>query len=451
MKERDRIIYSVLEYGAIQDKCDDSTEAFQSAVNACRTAGGGTVLIPTGVYTIATVQLYSNIHLLFEPGAYVFGVEDPDKFMPREKLGYPLYQDASHSCICHSMFWAEDCENITISGEGTIDMQSVWEKRDTPGEGQWTARRAAKIFGFRRCKNVEMRDLTLLHATDLSVYFVGCEHVRVSGLRLDVNIDGISPDCCRDVVIRDCTIRSGDDGIVLKSSYALNRKELCQNVTVENCTVSSRCNAIKLGTESNGGFKDIMIRNCKIHDTYYAGVSLEITDGGEMDGVKVSDLSMENVGYPLFVILSDRRRGPEGTTIGSMRNVELRRITARGPYKPFLAPQLTALWKGEQMDMPCLMPSSVTGQPGNPIENITLSDIDFTVPGGGTEEDRQMNVPEISHVYPENDRFGKTLPAYGIYFRHVKRVTLDNIRITPMEADRRDRLVFEDVEICSGQ
>ena len=449
-RKYDQMIYSVLDYGAVPDKCIDSTGAFQSAVDACQEAGGGTVLIPSGEYTIATVRLYSNVHLLFEQGAWIFGTEDPDKFMPREELGYPRYQDASHSCICHSMFWAEDCENITVSGGGTIDMQSVWEKRDTPGEGQWTARRAAKIFGFRRCKHVEMRDLTLLRATDLAVYFVGCEHVRVSGLKLDVNIDGISPDCCRDVVIRDCVIRSGDDGIVLKSSYALNRNVLCENVTVENCTVSSRCNAIKLGTESNGGFKNIVIRNCRIHDTYYAGVSLEITDGGDMDGVKVSDLSMENVGYPLFVILSDRRRGPEGTTIGSMRNIEIRRITAKGPYKLFLAPQLTALWEGERMDMPCLMPSSVTGQPDRPIENITLSDIDFTVPGGGTLEDRAMVVPEITHEYPENDRFGKTLPAYGIYFRHVKGLMLDNIRITPMEEDQRDMLVFEDVENMNG-
>ncbi|MBQ8814412.1 MAG: right-handed parallel beta-helix repeat-containing protein [Lachnospiraceae bacterium] len=440
-------MYNILAYGAVKNRKFDSTAAFRSAVDACRAAGGGTVVIPDGEYTIASVRLYSNIHLLFEPGAYVYGSEDPDKFEPRENLGYPLYQDASHSCIRHSMFWAEGCENITVSGAGTIDMQSVWEKRDTPGEGQWTARRAAKIFGFRECRSVTVMDMTLLHATDLAVYFLGCEHVRVSGLKLDVNIDGISPDCCRDVVISDCKIRSGDDGIVLKSSYALNRREFCKDVTVKNCVVSSRCNAIKLGTESNGGFQNIHISNCEIHDTYYAGVSLEITDGGDMDGVTVTDLKMRNVGYPLFVILSDRRRGPAGTTIGSMKNIEISRITAVGPYEPFKAPQLTALWEGEQMDMPCLMPSSVTGQPGVPIENISLADLNFTVPGGGTEADRDMVVPEITHEYPENDRFGETLPAYGIYFRHMKGLHLKNIDIRPIQEDKREMLVFEDVEM----
>lgn len=439
---------NISNYGAVCDKAVDSTAAFQSAVDACHAAGGGTVVIPAGEYTIATVRLYSNIQLVFQPGAVLYGSEDPDKFDPREDLGYPLYQDASHSCIHHSMFWAEECENITVSGAGTIDMQSVWEKRDTPGEGQWTARRAAKIFGFRNCENVALKDLTLLHATDLAVYFLGCSHVRVSRLHLDVNIDGISPDCCRDVVISDCRIRSGDDGIVLKSSYALNRKELCQDITVSNCVVSSRCNAIKLGTESNGGFKNIHISGCRIHDTYYAGVSLEITDGGEMDAVTVTDLNMRNVGYPLFVILSDRRRGPAGTAIGSMKNIEISRITAVGPYEPFRAPQLTALWEGERMDMPCLMPSSVTGQPGVPIENISLSDLNFTVPGGGTEANRGVKVPEITHEYPENDRFGETLPAYGIYFRHVKGLYLKNIDIRPIEEDKREMLVFEDVEIA---
>ena len=441
------IMYSIVDYGAEKNREFDSTEAFRSAVEACHAAGGGTVVVPAGEYTIATVRLYSNIHLLFEPGAFVYGSEDPDKFDPREDLGYPLYQDASHSCVRHSMFWAENCENISVSGAGTIDMQSVWEKRDTPGEGQWTARRAAKIFGFRRCRCVTVKDLTLLRATDLAVYFLGCAQVRVRGLTLDVNIDGISPDCCRDVVISGCKIRSGDDGIVLKSSYALNRRELCADVTVENCVVSSRCNAIKLGTESNGGFRNILIRNCRIHDTYYAGVSLEITDGGEMDGVTVMDLEMRNVGYPLFIILSDRRRGPAGTTIGSMKNIEISRIKAIGPYAPFKAPQLTALWEGERMDMPCLMPSSVTGQPGVPIENICLSDLTFEVPGGGTEADRNRPVPEITHQYPENDRFGETLPAYGIYFRHVKGLTLKNIDVRPIEKDKREMLVFEDVEV----
>lgn len=438
-------MFIVTQYGAIPDKNFDSTAAFQQAVDACRQALGGVVYIPAGQYTIATVRLYSHVHLQFEKGACLYGSKDPDRFMPREQLGYPLYQDASHSCVQHSMFWASGCEDIKVSGAGIIDMQSVWEKRDTPGEGQWTARRAAKILAFRECKQIIIQDLTLLHATDLAVYFLGCSQVRAKGLTLDVNIDGISPDCCRDVVISDCRIRSGDDGIVLKSSYALNKREICRDVTVKNCEVSSRCNAIKLGTESNGGFENIHISDCNIHDTYYAGVSLEITDGGVMDGVQVEDMTMRNVGYPLFVILSDRRRGPEGTTIGKMRNIQISRITAKGPYVPFQAPQLTALWDGEKMDMPCLMPSSVTGQADAPVENITISDLTIEVPGGGTKADRDMVVPEITHMYPENDRFGKTLPAYGIYFRHVRNLKLKNMDIRPMQADAREMLVFDDV------
>lgn len=439
-------MFNIVDFGAVNDRHADATAAVQRAVDACSQSGGGTVYIPAGQYSAATVRLRSHVHLVFERGACLFGSENPDRFMPRENLGYPLYQDASHSCVRHSMFFAENCEDIVISGEGIIDMQSIWEKRDTPGEGQWTARRAAKIMAFRNCRDVAVKDLTLLHATDLAVYFLGCSHVRAEKLTLDVNIDGISPDCCRDVVISNCRIHSGDDGIVLKSSYALNRKEICRDVTVQNCTVSSRCNAIKLGTESNGGFENILIRDCTIHDTYYAGVSLEITDGGVMDGVQVKKLTMRNVGYPLFVILSDRGRGPAGTQIGALRNVEIDGISAKGPYVPFLAPQLTALWEGERMDLPCLMPSSVTGQMGAPVENITISNVQIEVPGSGTEADARLIVPEITHEYPENDRFGKTLPAYGIYFRHVKGLNLRNIDIRPMHADEREMLVFDDVE-----
>ena len=439
-------MYNILDYGAMNNRNFDSTPGIRKAVEACRANGGGVVYIPFGVYTVGSVQLYSNVHVVFEAGAMFYGHEDPDKFEPREVLDYPLYQDASHSYFHHSMFWAEDCENISITGLGTIDMQHKWEKQNTPGEKDWTGKRAVKIIALKNCKNIAIYDLTLLHATDLAVYLAGCERVRISKLNIDTDIDGISPDCCKDVVISDCVIRSGDDSIVLKSSYTLNEKRICENIAVTNCVVSARANAIKLGTESNGGYKNISISNCVVRDTYYSGISLEVTDGGELDGVTISNISMQNVGYPIFIILSDRARGPEGTKIGSLKNVIIDQVTAIGPYKPFLAPQMTALWAGEQMDMPCLMPSSVTGQPYAKVENITLSNLTFEVPGGGTEEDRNMVVPEITNIYPENDRFGNTLPAYGIYFRHVKNLTLSNINIKTMNPDARDMFVFDDVE-----
>lgn len=437
---------NIVSFGAVNDGTVDSTKYVQLAVDDCHKNGGGIVYIPYGTYKIATVRLYSDIHFVFEPGAKLLGSEDPDAFSERESVPYTLYQDTSHSYFHHSMFWAEDCVNISFTGLGTIDMQNVWEKEDYPGENNpWSGRRAAKIFALKNCNNITITDLTLLRATDLAIYLAGCEKVLLSKLVIDVDMDGITPDCCKDVIISDCFVRTGDDAIVIKSTYTLNKIKDCEDIAITNCSMTTAGSAVKIGTESNGSFRNISVSNCVVHDTQYAGISLLITDGGDLDGVSVSNITMNNVGFPFVIILSDRARGPEGTKMGSIKNIMISNVTYSGPYKKYMMPQMTSLWDGEQFRMPCIMPASITGQPDKKVENITLSNIHLEVLGGGTEEDKNMVVPEITKMYPKNPAFGKTLPAYGIYFRHVKNLTLTNVVVETINDDARNEFVFDDV------
>ncbi len=439
-------MHNILDYGASRDGQTLSTHSFQSAVDACRSEGGGVVYVPFGTYVTATVVLCSNVHFVFEPGTVILGPLDPDVYHPREQIDYPLYQDASHSYVKRSMFVAENCENISFAGRATIDMRDVWENTPVAGESAWTSRRGAKIFAFKECRQIRLSDMTLLHATDVAVYLAGCENVAVRGLTLDVNIDGISPDCCKNVMISDCGIRSGDDAIVLKTSYVLNRKCACENIAISNCVVSSRCNAIKIGTETNGDFRNITINNCTIYNTYYGGVSVESTDGANIDGVVISNITMQNVGSPIFVILSDRGRGPEGTSIGSMRNVVIDNITASGPYVSWKAPQLSHLAQKDHVCMADISPCTITGQPYRKIESICLSNIYLTVPGGGTEEERDVILPEITKLYPQNVSFGDRFPVYGMFFRHISSLTMNNVNVTVLREDKREAFCFDDVD-----
>ncbi len=440
-------MFNLIDFGAKADINAVSTVAFQNAVDACEKQGGGTIFVPFGEFVIGTVFLCDNVHFVFEAGAKILGSENLEDFAPREKPEYPLYQDASHSYFDRSMFVAKNKSNITFSGFGTIDMREVWENEPVEGESEWNAQRAVKIFSFKECKDISVTDLTLLHSTDLALYFAGCERVKVRGLTIDVNIDGISPDCCKSVIITDCIIRSGDDGIVLKSSYTLNKIKDCENVVISNCTVTSRCSAIKLGTESNGGFKNVAISNCAIYDTYYGAISIESTDGGEVDGISVSNIVMKNVGYPFFIILSGRLRGPKGTSLGSMKNITVSNITASGPFTPWLAPRITALWeKGESLWSSQVMPSTITGQPDGKIENVSFSNIFITTAGGGKTEDKSVILPEITKLYPENYQFGDKFPVYGMYFRHVKGLTLNGVTVQTTEKDERNAFAFDDIE-----
>lgn len=443
-------IYNVIEYGAKNDGVTLNTAAVQAAIDACSASGGGTVLFTDGDFVLSTVFLKDNVRILIDKSARILGAESFDDYCFHEKIDYPAYQDQSHTYFDCSMFVGRGCENIAITGEGEIDMRSVWDeenKRDI-------VHRGPKCIALKECKSVEISGLEIKNVTDLAVYFAGCENVDIYGLKLQVYIDGISPDNSKNVRIRDCDIDCGDDGIVFKSSYTLNRIDECRNITVSNCRVKSRCSAIKFGTETNGGFYDITIDNVDIRETRITGIAIESVDGAIIDGLTLKNIKMRNVGAPLFVHLGQRMRGPKGLEIGRIRNITLENITAEGPYEPYeaIAWNYVSYTAKDNLQYPWSMNSSpaekqftsnVCGLKGIPLENITLRNVTLKVEGGVSEYER--NVPDKAPEYPEVFVYGGELPAKGIFFRYINGLTLDNVRISTYNPDAREDFVFDDV------
>jgi hypothetical protein len=244
-----------------------------------------------------------------------------------------------------------------------------------------------------------------------------------------LDIDG-----CRNVIISDCFADTEDDAITLKSSFDRST----ENVTVTNCVLSSQCNAIKLGTESNGGFRNISISNCVIDSSYVSkpgfldrekgnsGISLLMVDGGVLENITITNIAMSGVVVPLFLRLGNRARpfenGMQKPEMGSFRNVVISNLTARdvGP-----------------------LGCSITGLPGYEIEDVTLSHIQMTFPGGGSAEDASREIPELAEEYPAAAMFGR-LPAWGLYCRHVKGLRLTQLDLQVEDADERPAIIFED-------
>lgn len=443
-------MFNIVDYGAVSGGKVLCREAFQKAIDACYNAGGGRVYVPSGTYLMGTVFLKDNVHIYLEAGSLILGSTDlKNDFAPDEAIPYPVYQDASHTFFHHSLFVAENLKNISITGSGKIDMQSKYESDDfTPVRGIGVCPkgsfRGAKAIAFKECEDVLLKDFSLYNATDLAIYLAGCNTIRVSGLVIDTHIDGINIDCCKDTVISDCIIRSGDDGIVPKSSYVLGRKQFTENLVVTNCIVSSECNAIKLGTESNGGFKNVTVSNCVIYDTRSVGISVEAVDGGEIDGVTFTNITSKNVGCPFFVIVGDRARGPEGTGIGSIKNVSISHLIHTGPYSelprkrgPYFR-HLETLPFNHQAGM-------VVGLEGHLVENVTLEDIHLEMQGGEGKEAAEHIVPENPKGYPDANIFG-TLNSYGFFIRHAKNVKATNITASVINPDERKEIHVDDVE-----
>jgi hypothetical protein len=243
------------------------------------------------------------------------------------------------------------------------------------------------------------------------------------------------------VMVSNCRINSpGDDGLCPKSSYALGRPVITENLTIVNCQVSgfregtlldgtmqaSRpgTGRIKFGTESNGGFRNCTVVNCTFR--MCKGLALEEVDGGIMENITINNLTMIDVGqYPIYITLGRRNRGPEGTPIGTARNILISNVIATGVDR----------MSGIQ----------VTGLPDHPIEGVRLENIRIVYKGGGTTKDAERIFPELDTGYPQPNKLGTT-PAYGLFARHVRDLELANIRLSFASDHLRPALVCHDID-----
>ena len=458
------MIYKVEQFGAVADGVTLCTSAVQKGIDFCAQYGGGTLLFSSGNYVLGSLFLKSNVHIQIDKGVKLLGAPSYYDFAQEEKVDYPIYQDSSHTYFHPSMFVGLDCENISIVGDGEIDMRSVWDEDGVRGEA--IKHRGAKCIALKNCKNIEIANLTINNVTDLAVYFAGCENVDIYGLKLRVYIDGISPDNSKNVRIHDCEVEAGDDAIVFKSSYTLNRLGVCKDVKVWNCRLKSRCTAIKFGTETNGGFENIDIQNIEIFDTRITGIAIESVDGAVIDGVFIKNVKMRNVNAPLFIHLGKRMRGPAGRDIGEIKNVIIENVIAEGPYEPYeiiawnyfsykdndtyqypwvfgKAESFDDTKEGNSAESDWQMTSNMCGLKGNTLKNITLRNVSLYLDGGVKNFKRE--VPEDAQDYPEVYVYGRILPAKGIYFRHIEGLTLENVQVKTYREDKREDFIFDSV------
>lgn len=436
--------FSIRDFGATGNGESLDTGAIQAAVNGCAGKGGGTVLVPPGVYLTGGIVLKDNVTLHIAAGATLLGSTDLEQ-----------YHDSMESLIC-----AHRARNVRIEGGGTIDGQGA--KFDIPDEflplGAWGGR--PRLVFFRECQEVQVVDVTLKDSSFWAAHFLACRGLKVRGLTIDsyvrLNNDGIDIDSCEDVLVSDCVISCGDDAIALKNGI----RRPCRNVAVTNCIVSTRWAAFRIGPESCGGFENIAISNCVVRRAHGCGVKLQMWEGSFMRNIAISNLVMDDVTGPICIRLSGWERGrrnwddmPEWSErgrsqpFGEIRNVMISHIEARVPEVPAIEqdnPKRTvAMQPGEVRS--CI---SVCGSPGHLIKGITLSDIHVVFPGGGTrEEAARRDVPDVAYDYPHPEyyQFG-VLPAYGCYVRHARGVRLNGLRFETEKADLRPAVVCNDVE-----
>lgn len=422
----------ICKFGAKGDGVNLDTEAIQSAIDECAKKGG-TVYFPPGKYLSGALLMKSNVALYISKGATLLGSTNVADYPER----IPEFKSYTYNYGTQSLLYGENLNNVAILGHGIIDGQGQYFKPPSSREEDRYKKRPY-LIRFMQCKNVTVENITLQNSAMWLQHYLACEYVMIRGIKVynhcNQHNDMVNIDCCRNVVVSDCLGDSDDDALTIKSTGG----QISENITISNCIVSSHCNAVKCGTESHGGFKNITISNIIVRPSVdeeatfgsrygSSGISLEIVDGGTLDGVTISNVRIDGPSVPLFLRLGNRGRtymeGMEKPPVGEFRNVTISNIIASSND---------------------LIGSSITGIPGNMIKNVSLNNITMMYKGGGTREDALKVVPEKEAEYPEGLMFG-TLPSYGFYVRHVRDISLNNIKVGFKETDYRPALMCDDV------
>ena len=419
---------NILDFGANTEVANNAP-FIQKAIDHCAATGGGYVYVPAGTFVSGTIFLRDNVRLQLHLNAIIQGSNH-------------FYEYKANALIA-----AEDVRNASIEGDGTIDGQggcTAWHLGNIRIVGDGTR---PHLVVFNRCHNMAVTGISLINAAQWTFRMTECDGVRVQGIHVyshvNHNNDGLDIES-KNVLISDCVIDSDDDALCFKSGVSGNVNSEyghdVENITVTNCIIASNCNAIKFGTASDGRFRNITISNCVIRKTSennirfwgnlrgssdhtnISGIALEVVDGGLMDQVVISNITMRDIQTPLFIRLGNRK------TASSIRNIILSGITAYNTS---------------------LMSSSITGIPGHNVENVTLRDFVLYYTGGADADDATRPVPEKEKDYPENRMFGPSLPAYGLYVRHARNVTIENFQCYTLQPDPRPAFEFDDVQNLS--
>jgi polygalacturonase len=468
------VFEDVRRYGARGDGVALDSPAINRAIAAAAKRGGGTVIVPAGRYLCFTIRLRDNIALVLSAGATIIAA-DPDThgahYDPPENYLEEQFQDFGITHVHNSLISGDGVSNVAILGPGML--HGLGLDRDGPGD-RWHARagwqsavalgisprelalrdekerapvgRGNKTVGLRNCRNVRLSGFTILQAGHFGVIAHGCTNMQIEGLVIDTDRDGIDIDACRDVRVVNCTVNAPkDDAIVLKSSYALGRAVVCEDILISGCKTSGYAmgslldgtyrpsdyaspdklgplGRIKLGTETNGGFRNVRISDCIC--TNSRGILMGIVDGGTLEDVSVSGITLRDpVNHPLFVHHGARMRAPRGTPIGAIRRVRFEDVAVSGAR----------------------FPCGIEGIADAPVEDVTFRNIDIAAAGGGTREDA-LRVPEYRRETSLEVSYLGTLPAAGFYARHARRITIRDVSLRTAVPDARPMIALRNVE-----
>lgn len=416
---------NIADFGAVADEKTLNTASFESAVSECANSGGGHVVIPAGTWLTGAIHLKSNIDLHLEKDAVILFSENPEDYLPVVFTRFEGMELMNYS----PFIYANGCENISISGSGTLDGQGeIWLewKAIQKGDAQRLYAMAdqevptsERIFAkkgdalrpsfveFVNCKNVRLSDFTLRNSPMWSIHPLYSENILISGIKIITtghNTDGIVIDSSKYVLVDNVDLETGDDSISIKSGvdkdgWRVNRPS--ENIVIKNSQMRKGHSSVTIGSEMSGGVKNIYIQNCAFQESGQ-GVRVKSMKGrgGYVENIWASNIQMagiENAALQFDAKYDSSTNIPSSDALPKIQNINVDNISVTEVPPKYLV--------------------KIDGFPEQPIENINLSNI-------------------------------KSSSEKGIVINDTKKITLENISFS---AKKKPFFQFNNVSELSMQ
>lgn len=451
-------IFSIKDYGGVSDGQTLNTDAFKKVIDACATAGGGIVIVPPGLWLTGPIQLKSNINLDVQRGALIIFTKDHTQ--------YPMIKASASSSnyVTASPIYGYDLENIAITGEGVIDGAgetwrpvkkekttaaqwkdftssggvvssngSVWwptkealngeqylkdlkKKKEKPTEEDLLPARdflRPYMLYLVNCKNILLENITLRNSPKFVFYPNSCtnltmQHVNVFNEWWAQNGDGIDISRCKNVVIYDCTVSAGDDGICMKSSGATKDDESAnlENIIIAKCVVYHAHGGFVIGSNTDGGMENIFVNDCNFIGTDIGiRVKSNAGRGGLVKNIYVRNIFMKDIAHEAISFNTYYEDMPAGKVKSKAPN-EIRDKT----------PNFTDFYFDSIYCNGAKDAIAITGLPEMPVSKIHFSNMILSSERGFTATDAaDLSLNNVKIITP-------TDPLYNL--NGVKNITI---------------------------
>lgn len=359
--------FKVTDFGAVADGKTLNTVSFTKAIEACNKAGGGRVVIPVGKYLTGAIYLKSNVNLHLEEGTTILFSTNP--------ADYPIVFTRWEGMECmnySALIYAYGESNIAITGKGILDGQASYENWWAWNKGKPSMQVKARnqlhefnhaqrdpkqrVFGegyFLRpnfiqpynCKNILISDVKVLNAPMWNINPVLSENITVENVTIighGPNNDGVDPESCKNVLIRNCYFDTGDDCIAIKSGRDEDGRRIArpaENHIIEGCEMKEGHGGVVIGSEISGGAKNIYAINCKMNSPNLdriLRIKTSSSRGGIIENVFMKDVEVGT--YKEAAVLCSMFYEQPGNFIPTIRNVwvENMNVADGGKYGVFV-------------------------------------------------------------------------------------------------------------------